>query len=98
MKTTAVDESLSSMNQQFCSRENQLLQMLQQNEKSTKFIICDQLPETELIFGIDIQRKFLIFYTLGQGKKLLHTKGRKIFGLYTHLWLKDNNRNSEVHT
>ena len=22
------------------------------------FIICDQLPETELIFGIDIQRKF----------------------------------------
>ena len=36
MKSTAVDESLSPMNQQFCSRENQLLQMLQQNEKSTK--------------------------------------------------------------
>ena len=36
MKSTAVDESLSSMNQQFCSRENQLLQMLQQNEKSTQ--------------------------------------------------------------
>ena len=36
MKSTAVDESLSTMNQQFCSRENQLLQMLQQNEKSTK--------------------------------------------------------------
>ena len=32
MKSTAVDESLSSMNQQFCSRENQLLQLLQQNE------------------------------------------------------------------
>ena len=28
MKSTAVDESLSSMNQQFCSRENQLLQIL----------------------------------------------------------------------
>ena len=27
MKSTAVDESLSSMNQQFCSRENQLLQI-----------------------------------------------------------------------
>ena len=27
------DISLSSMNQQFCSRENQLLQMLQQNEE-----------------------------------------------------------------
>ena len=26
MKSTAVDESLSSMNQQFCSSENQLLQ------------------------------------------------------------------------
>ena len=38
MKSTAVDESLSSMNQQFCSRENQLLQMLQQNEKSTQII------------------------------------------------------------
>ena len=24
------------------------------------FIICDQLPEMELIFGIDIQRKFSI--------------------------------------
>ena len=36
MNPTAVDESLSSMNQQFCSRENQLLQMLQQNEKSTQ--------------------------------------------------------------
>ena len=36
MKSTAVDESLSSTNQQFCSRENQLLQMLQQNEKSTQ--------------------------------------------------------------
>ena len=36
MKSTAVDDSLSSMNQQFCSRENQLLQMLQQNEKSTQ--------------------------------------------------------------
>ena len=44
MKSTAVDESLSSMNQQFCSRENQLLQMLQQNEKSTqkshKYTLC----------------------------------------------------------
>ena len=27
------------------------------------FIICDQLPEAELIFGIDIQRKFSLSYT-----------------------------------
>ena len=39
MKSTAVDESLSSMNQQFCSRENQLLQMLQQNQKSTRIYL-----------------------------------------------------------
>ena len=45
------------------------------------FIICDQLPETELIFGINIQRKFSLILCLGQRKKLLHTKGRKIFSL-----------------
>ena len=27
------------------------------------FIICDQLPKTELISGIDIQRKFSLSYT-----------------------------------
>ena len=27
------------------------------------FIICDQLPETELILGIDMQRKFSLSYT-----------------------------------
>ena len=26
------------------------------------FIICDQLPEMELIFGIDVQRKFSLSY------------------------------------
>ena len=49
MKSTAVDESLSSMNQQFCSRENQPLQMLQQNEKSTQIHIrklWDRIAET----------------------------------------------------
>ena len=39
MKYTAVDKGLSSMNQQFCSRENQLLQMLQQNEKSCRSLV-----------------------------------------------------------
>ena len=39
MKSTAIDESLSSMNQQFCSRENQILQMLQQNDKSTQSVM-----------------------------------------------------------
>ena len=42
---------------------------------TNNFILCDQLPEKELIFGIDIQRKFSC---LGQRKKLLHTKGSYI--------------------
>ena len=32
------------------------------------FIICDQLPETELIFGIDIQKKFSLSYTWDKEK------------------------------
>ena len=52
MKSTAVDESLSSMNQQFCSRENQLLQMLQQNEKSTqKYIFALVTTLRQLYFN-----------------------------------------------
>ena len=46
------------------------------------FIICDQLPQAELIFGIDTQRKFSLLYTWGkerncyiqrEGKFLLYT-------------------------
>ena len=49
MKFTVVDESLSSMNLQFCSRENQLLQLLQQNEKPTSIYtrkLWDRIAET----------------------------------------------------
>ena len=46
------------------------------------FIICIQLPEMELIFGIDIQSKFSIFYAWDKEKKLLHSKRRKIFNIY----------------
>ena len=46
------------------------------------FILCDQLPETELIFGIDIQKKFSLSYAWDKdkncyiqwnGKFLVHT-------------------------
>ena len=46
------------------------------------FIICDQLPETELIFGIDMQRKILTIIHVRQRKRLLHTKGMKILSLH----------------
>ena len=32
------------------------------------FIICDQLPETELIFGIDIPKKFSLPYAWDKEK------------------------------
>ena len=46
------------------------------------FIICDQLPEMEHIFGIDMQRKFSLSYAWDKEKNLLHSKGRKIFDLH----------------
>ena len=49
------------------------------------FIIFDQLPETEFIFGIEYSKKILTILCMGQGKKLLHTKGKKILSLHTHL-------------
>ena len=32
------------------------------------FVICDRLPDTEHIFGIDIQKKFSIFYVWDKEK------------------------------
>ena len=45
MKSTAVDESLSSMNQQFCSRENQLLQRRSRCE--VLIVFCVKKPSKE---------------------------------------------------
>ena len=47
------------------------------------FIICDQLPETELIFGIDIQRKFSLSYAWDYGKNCYIQRDGK-FLVYTH--------------
>ena len=46
------------------------------------FIICNQLPETELIFGIDIQRKFSISYAWDKEKNCYIQKEGK-FLIYT---------------
>ena len=42
------------------------------------FIICNQLPEMELIFGIDIQRKFSISYAWDKEKYCYIQKEEKI--------------------
>ena len=47
------------------------------------FIICDQLPETELIFGIDIQKKFSLSYAWDKDKNCyMQRKGK--FLVYAH--------------
>ena len=43
------------------------------------FIICDQLPEKELIFGIDIQRKFSLLYAWDKEKKTVTFKKKENF-------------------
>ena len=48
------------------------------------FVICDRLPDTEIIFGIDIQKVFS-FICLAQGKELLHTKGWQVPNLHAKL-------------
>ena len=47
------------------------------------FIICDQLPETELIFGIIIQRKFSLSYTWDKERNCYIQREGK-FLVYTH--------------
>ena len=47
------------------------------------FIICDQLPETELIFGIDIQKKFSLSYAWNKGKNCYIQWNGK-FQVFTH--------------
>ena len=42
------------------------------------FSICDQLPETELIFGINIQRKFSLSYAW-EKKETATYKGKENF-------------------
>ena len=49
---------------------------------SHNFIICNQLPEIELIFGIDIQRKFSISYAWDR-EKTVTSKKRGKFLTYT---------------
>ena len=53
------------------------------------FIICNRLPDTELIFGIDVQKKFSIFYAWDKEKNCYIQKEGK-FLTYT--------RNSEQKT
>ena len=47
------------------------------------FIICDQLPETELIFSINIQKKFSLSYAWDKDKNC-YIQWNGIFLVYTH--------------
>ena len=47
------------------------------------FIICDQLPDTELIFSIDIQKKFTLSYAWDKDKQCYIQRNGKFF-TFTH--------------
>ena len=46
------------------------------------FVICHRLPDTEITFVLDIQKKFSLSYTWAKEKKLLYTKRWKILNVY----------------
>ena len=58
------------------------------------FIICDQLPDTELIFGIDIPKRISISYAWDKEKNCYIQKGRKIPNIYKKLQTEGNNWHS----
>ena len=39
------------------------------------FVICNRLPDTKIVFDIDIQKKFSLSICLGQRQELLYKKG-----------------------
>ena len=47
------------------------------------FIICEQIPETELIFGIDIEKKFSLSYAWDK-EKCCYIQQNGKFLVYTH--------------
>ena len=49
------------------------------------FIICNRLPDPEILFAIDNQKKCSLSYAWDKKKKLLHTKGWQICHLYLKL-------------
>ena len=49
---------------------------------TNRFIICDRLPDTEIIFGIDVQKKFSLSYTWDKEKNCYIQKGGR-FLTYT---------------
>ena len=49
------------------------------------FVICNKLPDTELIFGIVVQKKFSISYAWDKEEILLYTKKWKILTIYKNL-------------
>ena len=46
------------------------------------FIICDRLPDTEIIFGIDVQKKFSLSYPWDK-KKICYIQKDGRFLAYT---------------
>ena len=52
---------------------------------SHTFIICDKLPETDISFCIDIQKKYSLSYSWGSDKQLFIQKEGSFFTFHQKL-------------
>ena len=51
---------------------------------SHAFVICDKLPDTDILFGIEIKKSYSVM-KLGCRKIAIHTQGRLIFSIHQEL-------------
>ena len=63
-----------------------------------KFVICDILPDTEIIFSNRCSEEILHFLCMGQRKEMLHTKRWEIINIYAKLWTEGHNWHCQIIT
>ena len=52
---------------------------------SDTFITCDKLPDTDILFDIEIQKRYSLSYSWDADKQFIHTEGRIVFNLHQEL-------------
>ena len=62
------------------------------------FIICDQLPDTEFILGMDIQKKFSLSYAWDKDHQCFIQRKWKILIFHAHHTSKGHNWNCKIHS
>ena len=62
------------------------------------FILCNRLPDTEIIFGIDIQKTKIPCHMPGISKRTATYKKMADFSHKQKLWTEGNHRNCQVNS